>query len=69
LLDGVRGAPAANIDGFCTLAEQFSLMAHALRDVLSEVDVNPVIVSDTGATAVDVLLVGRDRRVEKRAET
>ncbi len=69
LLDGVRGAPAANIDAFCILAERFSLMADSLRDVLSEVDVNPVIVSDTGATAVDALLVGRDRRVEKRAET
>jgi hypothetical protein len=69
LLDGVRGAPAADIDAFCKLAEQYSQMAHALRDVLSEVDVNPVMVSDKGATAVDALVVGRDRREEKRAET
>jgi len=69
LLDGVRGAPAADVDAFCLLAEQYSLMAHALRDVLSEVDVNPVIVSDVGATAVDALIIGRDRREEKRAET
>ena len=69
LLDGVRGAPAADIDAFCKLAEQYSLMAHALRDVLSEVDVNPVIVSDASATVVDALVVGRDRREERRAET
>ena len=69
LLDGVRGAPAVNIDAFCQQAEQFSIMAHALRDVLAEVDVNPVIVNEDGAIAVDALLVGRDRRQDLRAET
>jgi len=69
LLDGVRGAPAVNIDAFCQLAERFSVMAHALRDVLAEVDVNPVIVNEDGAIAVDALVVGRDRRENQRAET
>jgi acyl-CoA synthetase (NDP forming) len=69
LLDGVRGAPAANIDAFCELAQQFSIMVTALHDVIAEVDVNPVIVSESGAIAVDALVVGRDRREEKRAET
>jgi acyl-CoA synthetase (NDP forming) len=57
LLDGVRGAPASNIDAFCAAASSFSVMVHALRDVLSEVDVNPVIVSDESAVAVDALVV------------
>lgn len=69
LLDGVRGAPAVNVEGLCKIAERFSVMAHALRDVLAEVDVNPVIVNEDGATAVDALVVGRDRRKEHRAET
>ncbi len=69
LLDGVRGAPAVDVDAFCTMAEQFSVMAHALRDVVTEIDVNPVIVNEGGAVAVDALLVGRDRRQEQRAET
>jgi acetate---CoA ligase (ADP-forming) len=69
LLDGVRGAPAVNVDAFCQLAERFSVMAHALRDVLAEVDVNPVIVNEDGAVAVDALVIGRDRRKEQRAET
>jgi len=69
LLDGVRGAPAVNVDAFCQLAERFSVMAHALRDVLAEVDVNPVIVNEDGAVAVDALVVGRDRRKDHRAET
>jgi acyl-CoA synthetase (NDP forming) len=69
LLDGVRGAPAASVESFCLAAEQFSIMAHALRDVLSEIDVNPLIVSAEATVAVDALLVGRDRRKEGRAET
>ncbi len=62
LLDGQRGMPAANIEGFCALAERFSIMVDALRDVISELDVNPVIVSDRAATAVDAVVIGRDRR-------
>ena len=54
--------PAANIESFCALAERFSIMVDALRDVISELDVNPVIVSDRAATAVDAVVVGRDRR-------
>jgi acyl-CoA synthetase (NDP forming) len=69
LLDGVRGAPAVNVDAYCELAARFSAMAQALGDVLAEVDINPVIVNESGATAVDALVVGRDRRREERAET
>jgi len=68
LLDGVRGAPAVDTDAFCELAEQFSDMAYALRDVLSEVDVNPVIVNEEGAIAVDALVVGHEIRGKISAE-
>ncbi|MGI9232465.1 MAG: acetate--CoA ligase family protein, partial [Woeseiaceae bacterium] len=69
LLDGVRGNPAIDIDGFCQTAARFSVMAHALGDVLSELDVNPVIVGENGAMAVDALAIGRDRREDDRAGT
>ena len=69
LLDGVRGTHRVDIESFCQLAERFSIMAHALRDVLAEVDVNPVIVNESGSIAVDALVVGRDRREKIRAET
>jgi len=69
LLDGVRGSRPARIDAFCELAARFSVFAHALGEVLAEVDVNPVIVNENGAVAVDALVVGRDRRVSSRAET
>ena len=38
---------------------RFSAIVAALADVISEVDINPVIVSPAGAVAVDALIVGR----------
>ncbi len=67
LLDGVRGQPAADLVAFCEAAARFSEMAAALGDVLAAVDVNPVVVHASGATAVDALVVGRDQR-EAHAE-
>lgn len=58
LLDGVRGGPPVAIEAFCEAAARFSEMAHALGDLLAEVDVNPVIVNEDGAVAVDALVVG-----------
>jgi acyl-CoA synthetase (NDP forming) len=69
LLDGVRGNPPVDVASFCDTASRFSVMAHALGDVLSEFDVNPVIVGEDGAVAVDALGVGRDRRENDRAKT
>ena len=68
LLDGARVSAAVDIDGFCETAARFSAAVHALRDVVSEMDVNPVIVSEKGAVAVDALTVGRDRREQERAD-
>jgi hypothetical protein len=62
MLDGVRGRPAVNIDAFCEAAARFSEMVASLGDVLGEVDVNPVIVTERGAIAVDALVAGQDRR-------
>ena len=58
LLDGVRGGPPVAIEAFCEAAARFSEMAHAPGDLLAEVDVNPVIVNEDGAVAVDALVVG-----------
>lgn len=62
ILDGVRGRPAVDIDTLCGVASRFSLMVDSLRNVIAEIDVNPLIVTKSGATAVDALVVGRDRR-------
>ena len=59
LLDGLRGAPAADIDALARSIERFSVMIAALGDVLAEADVNPLIVTPGGALAVDALIVPR----------
>jgi acyl-CoA synthetase (NDP forming) len=59
LLDGVRGKDAVDVDAFCRMAASFSVMVHALRAELQELDVNPVIVGKEHCTAVDALVVSR----------
>ena len=62
LLDGARGRAPADIEAFAVTAVRFGCLVHALGDVLEEIDVNPVIVSNAGCKAVDTLLVLRDSR-------
>ena len=57
LLDGVRGAPAADVDAFCELAARFSVLVHELRDDIREIDINPVVVHERGCTIVDALIL------------
>jgi acyl-CoA synthetase (NDP forming) len=59
LLDGYRGAPRSDIDALCLLLVQLSLFADQNRDVIREVDLNPVLVhpSGEGVTIVDALIV------------
>ena len=59
LLSGARGAPPSDIEAFCAAASGYSALVHALADVIEEFDVNPVIVHESGCTAVDALIVGR----------
>ncbi len=59
LLDGVRGAPAMDVRGFCRVAAAFSRLAVALGDVVQEMDINPVRVRQDGCQAVDALIIPR----------
>lgn len=61
LLDGVRGAPAADIDALAEAVARFSALAAALGDRVEAIDVNPILVLPHGAVAVDALVVGRRR--------
>ena len=58
LLDGLRNRPAVDVDAFCNAAAQFSVLAAELGDVLSEVDINPLITHPDGCLAVDALVAG-----------
>ena len=57
LLTGWRGGPVADIDALVDVIVAFSAMAVELGDMLDAVEANPVIVSPTGAVAVDALVV------------
>jgi succinyl-CoA synthetase beta subunit len=69
LLDGVRGEPPVAIDAFCEVAARFSEMAAALGDDVAEADVNPVVVHNNAAVAVDALVIGCDTKDDQHAET
>jgi acyl-CoA synthetase (NDP forming) len=57
LLDGQRGKPPADIDAFCEAAARFSVMVHEISDEIREIDINPIIVHESGCTIVDALIV------------
>ncbi|HXA69591.1 MAG TPA: acetate--CoA ligase family protein, partial [Stellaceae bacterium] len=57
LLDGVRGAPPADIDAVALAIARFSVLAADLADVIGECDVNPLIAGPGGAVAVDALII------------
>ena len=57
LLKGVRGAPPSDVDDLVRAVSRLSVLAADLGDLLSALDVNPVIVSQAGAVAVDALVI------------
>jgi acyl-CoA synthetase (NDP forming) len=57
LLEGVRGATAADIPALCDCIARFSVLVWQLRDVIKEIDVNPLIVNADGVCAVDCLVI------------
>jgi acyl-CoA synthetase (NDP forming) len=59
LLDGYRGAPHADTAALAALVAQLSAFASAHADVVSEVELNPVLVhpAGKGVTIVDALIV------------
>jgi acetate---CoA ligase (ADP-forming) len=59
LLTGFRGRPGVDIDGLVDTICRLSELAHDLRDIVDQIDVNPVIVSSSGAIAADALIVCR----------
>lgn len=57
LLRGARGRPPGDIDALVHVILAVARLATACGDRLLELDLNPVIVSPTGAVAVDSLIV------------
>ena len=57
LLDGVRGKPASDKQALAQALASFSTMCAQLQGSYSEIDINPIIVSDKGVIAVDALVI------------
>jgi acyl-CoA synthetase (NDP forming) len=59
MLDGLRGTPPLDIDALVDAVVRFSALAADLGDLITEADVNPLIVSPQGCVAVDGLIALR----------
>lgn len=57
ILNGVRGKPPCRVELAAQLLSEFSKVAFSLRDVISEIDLNPVIVSTEDCRIVDALII------------
>jgi hypothetical protein len=47
-----------DIDAYCEAAAKLSQLVHHLADVVSEIDINPLILGPEGCVAVDALISG-----------
>ena len=57
MLDGVRGAPPADIDALADALARLSVFAAENADGIETIDINPFLVLSDGAVAVDALIV------------
>jgi len=59
LLTGFRGKPGVDIEALVDTICRLSELADDLRDIVDQIDVNPVIASTVGVMAADALIVCR----------
>jgi succinyl-CoA synthetase beta subunit len=59
MLDGVRGAEAVDLDALVDVIVKVGKLGLDLADVVAEIDINPLVVTPSGAIALDALVVPR----------
>ena len=57
LLNGYRGNPSVNKQALAEALSGFSVLCDSLQNSVKEIDVNPVLVSTDGVTALDALVI------------
>jgi acyl-CoA synthetase (NDP forming) len=57
MLDGVRGAEAVDLDALVDVIVKVGKLGLDLADVVAEIDINPLVVSPSGAIALDALVM------------
>ncbi len=57
LLTPGRGKPGPDLEAFADCAARFSVIVEQLGDVISELDLNPILVHESGCLAVDALIL------------
>ena len=57
ILDGVRGAPAVDIEALAKAISTLSIFAAANADTIETIDINPFLVLPKGAVALDALII------------
>jgi acyl-CoA synthetase (NDP forming) len=60
LLDGFRGSKPASVEALVDIVVRLSELAADHADRIDEIDVNPVLLGESGGVAVDALLVVND---------
>jgi acyl-CoA synthetase (NDP forming) len=60
LLQGVRGKPAANRQALIEAIVSLSVIAYEFSDSIAEIDINPVLVNQYDALAVDALILRKN---------
>ena len=67
MLDGVRGAPPADLGSVAAALVRLSVLAEDLGDHLDALDVNPLICGPNGCVAVDALVLPERPRRDRTA--
>jgi acetyltransferase len=60
ILRGVRGVAGVDLDALADIVVRFSWLVSDLADLVSEIDVNPLIVSSHSMTIVDAFMMRSD---------
>ena len=67
VLDGVRGAPPADVNALARALSRLSLLTRDLGALIGALDVNPVIVGPRGCVAVDALVEPMGEHIQRDA--